>query len=597
MLALMNLIKRVVIAVLIVALAASPVLAVEEIPAMFETEDVQTETEQETLSEGQKDIRDKSRQREALGQAGVKEVTEPTKSGDEAEPCDVDMDDPEFFKYYIVDENGSILRKDNNGKLYRAGSSSYGGYAHPEKYKNYSKYHCIDVSAHQRKINWAAVKKAGITHAIIRVGYRGYGAAGNLREDEYYKENITGAYNAGIKVGVYIYSQALTQKEAREEADFIMKYIKPYRSKITLPVVFDYEFSPVPTGRFVSGKISKARMTANCTAFCERVKAAGYVPMVYANYSMLTKKLDYKTLQNKYKIWLAHYTSESKKPATDYPGTFYMWQYSSSGYVNGINGRVDVNYIYDNSVRTAVNEDGEKVFVRADGTVLKSRWVYYKGNYYYASGTGALLKGFHTVDGRKRFFNSYGTAKSKAWLTTSSGNRYYRISKGALATGYNKIGNYYYGFRSSGVMYKGTAVMGDKRYKFASDGKSVLYTVKTKTALNCRTGPSTGYRVKGTYRKGAKVNIVRAYKGWGRMTNGYWIKLKYTYKVAWYPQLVASYKARTTTCVNYRKGPSTSYRRVGSYSAGKTITITGIRDGWGKMRNGYWIKLTYTKKI
>ena len=605
MLFLMNSVKRIIIAVLIVALAASPVLAADEIPAAAELDIVKSEAEQGTQSEGVTETLNENRQDETQeqsnsGQADAKEIAEPAKSSAAAEngsgdSYDADREDPEFFKYYTVDENGNIVRKDSNTRMYRAGSSSFGGYAHPAKYSSYTKYHCIDVSEFQGNINWAAVRKAGITHAIIRIGYRGYGAAGNMRTDEYFKKNITRAYNAGIKVGVYIYSQALTQTEARAEADFIMKYISPYRSKITLPVVFDYEFSPVPTGRFVSGKISKAKMTANCTAFCERVRAAGYEPMVYANYSMLTNHLDYKTLHSKYKIWLAHYTSNKK--ATDYPGSFYMWQYASDGYVSGINGRVDVNYIYDNSVRKTVNEEGKEIFVKADGTVLKSRWVYYRGNYYYSSSTGPILKGFYTVDGRRRYFNSSGIAASKAWLTTSSGNRYYRISKGALATGYNKIGYYYYGFSSSGVMYKGIVAMSGKRYKFASDGKSVLYTVKTKTGLNYRSGPSTGYRIKGSYRKDTSLNIVRYYNGWGRMTNGYWIKLTYTYKTAWYPQLISPYKAKTTTYVNYRTGPSTSYRRVGSYQAGKIITITQIRNGWGRMANGYWIKLTYVRKI
>lgn len=138
---------------------------------------------------------------------------------------------------------------------------------------------------------------------------------------------------------MYIYSQAITTKEAEDEATYIINLINKYKDKITLPVVFDFEFG----GRLnasVAKKLGKTKTTDICEAFCDKVKAAGYVPMVYANYDMLTNYLDKETLHKKYKIWLAHYTDKTSYTGMDW------WQYTSSGKVKGISGNVDMNHVY-----------------------------------------------------------------------------------------------------------------------------------------------------------------------------------------------------------------------------------------------------------
>lgn len=195
----------------------------------------------------------------------------------------------------------------------------------------------IDVSHHQGVIDWKKVAADGIEFAFVRVAGRGYGTAGNLFEDALYKINLEQARAAGLDVGVYIYSQATTQKEARDEAAYILERIKGY--DINLPVVFDYEY-------YAGGRLSKAKLTNKqrtdiCRAFCEAVKFAGYEPMIYANKSMLKDDLNAAVLSADYKIWLAHYTT-----ATDYQGEYTFWQHTSQGSVNGINGNVDMNYHY-----------------------------------------------------------------------------------------------------------------------------------------------------------------------------------------------------------------------------------------------------------
>ena len=204
--------------------------------------------------------------------------------------------------------------------------------------------HGIDVSQYQKNIDWQKVKADGIKYAIIRVGYRG-STQGTLNEDPYFRQNIQGALAAGIEVGVYIFSQATTKKEAVEEANYLLERIKDYN--ITFPVVLDYEFTS-GSGRLEEAKLSKEKATNVCLAFCETVQAAGYTPMVYANPDMLNNHLNPENISDKYLIWLANYTT-----ATSYTGKYDYWQYSSDGTVDGIEGRVDMNFFYGTDIANA----------------------------------------------------------------------------------------------------------------------------------------------------------------------------------------------------------------------------------------------------
>ncbi len=213
-------------------------------------------------------------------------------------------------------------------------------YSHNPRFEGYSIVNGIDVSSYQKTVDWNAVKADGIDYAFVRVGFRGYGDTGTLNQDGKYKQNLENAPKAGIKVGVYMYSQAITVEEAIEEANFILERIKGY--EITLPVVFDFEYAATGLGRLYHAKLSKREATDICAAFCETVSAAGYTPMIYANKNMLETKMYADELDDKYQIWLANYTNK-----TSYAGDYQYWQYSSSGKVDGITtGRVDVNFFY-----------------------------------------------------------------------------------------------------------------------------------------------------------------------------------------------------------------------------------------------------------
>jgi GH25 family lysozyme M1 (1,4-beta-N-acetylmuramidase) len=198
----------------------------------------------------------------------------------------------------------------------------------------------IDVSAWQGDIDWEAVAASGIEFAIIRVGYRGYGAAGTLCNDGYFKANIEGALAAGLKVGVYIYSQAITIQEGIDEAQFVLDRIGGY--DISLPLFIDYEYAGTGIGRLYNAHLSKAVATDICNAFVYTVQKAGYSGAVYAGRNFIWEQLNPSDLSC---LWLAHYVYTGS--TTNYSGDYDFWQFSSSGTVDGIAGKVDMDFWFD----------------------------------------------------------------------------------------------------------------------------------------------------------------------------------------------------------------------------------------------------------
>ena len=190
----------------------------------------------------------------------------------------------------------------------------------------------IDVSKWNGKINWAAVKASGVDYVIIRCGYRG-SSSGALIEDSLFKTNIQGATAAGLKVGIYFFSQAVTEAEAVKEASFAVEKAKGYN--LSYPIFIDTE----PSGGRADS-LDKASRTAVVNAFCSTVAAAGYKSGIYASKSWFESKLNTSSL-TQYKIWVAQYAS-----AISYKGRYDMWQYSHKGTISGINGSVDLNYSY-----------------------------------------------------------------------------------------------------------------------------------------------------------------------------------------------------------------------------------------------------------
>ncbi len=191
----------------------------------------------------------------------------------------------------------------------------------------------IDASEHQGIIDWEKVSSDGYEFAMLRIGYRGYGTAGSLHVDAVFHENITGAKAAGLDVGVYFFSQAVNEEETLEEAALVLENLKGY--ELELPVVFDPERIRNDTAR--TDDVSGEQFTKNTVLFCEKMKEAGYQPMIYSNLVWEAFEYDMEQLAD-YPIWYADYEAA---PQTPYRFTF--WQYSEKGRVDGIDGAVDLN--------------------------------------------------------------------------------------------------------------------------------------------------------------------------------------------------------------------------------------------------------------
>ena len=194
----------------------------------------------------------------------------------------------------------------------------------------------IDVSKYQSNINWEQVKQAGVNFVLIRIGYRGYGS-GTLVQDPMFEQHFTNARNAGLKVGVYFFSQAVNENEAREEAQGCW-YVLNGRG-LDYPIYFDSEASGASNGGGRADGLGQADRTKCAIAFCEEIKALGYQPGVYASTRWFQQRLDLSQLTG-YSIWNAHYNVASSPIACN------MWQGSCTARISGYSGQLDVNISY-----------------------------------------------------------------------------------------------------------------------------------------------------------------------------------------------------------------------------------------------------------
>ena len=368
----------------------------------------------------------------------------------------------------------------------------------------------IDVSRYQGTINWRAVKNAGIDFAMVRVS-----GNSSYTLDAQFHANMTGAHNAGLKVGVYIYSYATTPAQAVVEANYVLSQIKNYN--VSFPVAIDIEDS-------VHKSKTPAELAAIANAFCSTIEAAGYYPIVYGSKSWFTSYIQ--TSAIKYDLWVAQYNSFCTYDKYD------IWQASSTGRVNGISGNVDINYLYKDYSSIIVENgwcqkngvyyyhkkykpvtgiqtiDGSKYYFDATGRMhtgwasLNNTWYYfntdgkmatgwleYKDDWYYlnadgkmatgwltiASGTyylnpanGDMLTGWQTIDGKQYYFHESGARAGG--FTVLNGKTYYFGNDSALRTGWQTINGSTYYFDATGIMQTGWSDIDGARYYFNTDG-------------------------------------------------------------------------------------------------------------------------------
>ena len=201
----------------------------------------------------------------------------------------------------------------------------------------------IDVSRYQQSIDWKRVKESGNTFVFIRAGYRGYGADGTLNTDLNFETNYAGALDAGMDIGVYFFSQATTEAEAKEEAQYVLKLLNG--RALGLPVMMDFEIPTDSAGRY-TGRLYQAKLSDEmyakvCLAFCSEIEKNGYTAGVYAGSGILNKGVNTALKKAGYPVWLAHWTTQTR-----YEGEFTYWQFSGGSTVPGIAAKTDLDIRY-----------------------------------------------------------------------------------------------------------------------------------------------------------------------------------------------------------------------------------------------------------
>lgn len=192
----------------------------------------------------------------------------------------------------------------------------------------------VDLSYHNDKVDWDELANAGCEFVMLRIGYRGY-TAGGLVEDEKFEEYAKAAQDAGINLGVYFFTQAVSVEEAIEEAEYVLEILDG--RELQYPVAFDTEYINDPEARTNKEDISDELRSEICIAFCETIKSHGYYPMIYASENWMRRNMDLKALTD-YEFWAPQYLDEN-----DFLFDFSMWQYTEEGTIPGVAGEVDID--------------------------------------------------------------------------------------------------------------------------------------------------------------------------------------------------------------------------------------------------------------
>jgi len=311
----------------------------------------------------------------------------------------------------------------------------------------------IDVSRWQGEINWSQVAADDVS--FVMLGTRSKGAV-----DPYFHRNIQQASAAGVKVGVYIYSLAVTVEMAEAEADFVLNLIHDY--PVSYPVAFDMEDS-------TQGNLSKEELAAIANAFCKKISDSGYYPIVYANENWLKNKLDMSLMD--YPVWVARY---SARPSYQNP---VMWQATSTGSVKGINGNVDIDFQFkDFSGQIPANTwrtiNGKRYYY-SNYAKQKNAWAQDSSDWYYMDSEGLASTGWITVSG-SRYYLDETTGKMQTGWRQDQGKWYYLGSSGAVKKGWIEDNGAWYYTDSNGIMQTGWLDADGKRYYMESSGKMAV---------------------------------------------------------------------------------------------------------------------------
>lgn len=327
----------------------------------------------------------------------------------------------------------------------------------------------IDISHWQGEIDWKQVARNDIEFVMLGTRYQG-------EVDPQFHTNAQGAVNAGLKLGAYIYSYALTVEEAEAEADFILDLIKDY--PISYPVAFDIEDSSQTS-------LDPTQISAMINAFCKKIEDAGYYPLVYANDYWLANRIDLSQLN--YDVWVARYEVEH-----DFESPV-MWQATSTGSVDGINGNVDIDFQYKDFSEKLPSDlwrniDGKSYYYK-NYVMQKNSWIHDGNGWYFMNSDGHPATGWLNQNDITYYLDPNTGKMTQGWLMTSDGWRYFDLngvmqtgwlmdqgawyhigSDGLMDTGLLEDGGKYYFLRDSGAMATGWRMLGDTWYYFGDDG-------------------------------------------------------------------------------------------------------------------------------
>ena len=316
----------------------------------------------------------------------------------------------------------------------------------------------IDVSEHQGRIDWNAVKASGIDFAILRVGFGAPSWGG--RVDYQFNRNISECERLGIPYGVYIYSYAFDNQQAADEASMVIDCLSGHNPR--LPVYYDLEDRTIIADGRQSGIASRAQ------TFCNKISSAGYKPGIYANLNWFNNILTDPVFKSgSWDHWIAQYNSQCH-----YTGSYSFWQYTSRGKVSGISGNIDMNYAYvDVSLYYWQLKEGTWYYATSDGKAYTG-WLRQGGAWYWLDpdAGGVMATGLHECNGSMYWFNASG-AMATGWVL-DGGTWYYATGSGALARGPVSVGGVPYCFDArTGAMLTGyqTDAQGVRRY-FGSCG-------------------------------------------------------------------------------------------------------------------------------
>ncbi|MCD7918101.1 MAG: SH3 domain-containing protein [Clostridiales bacterium] len=453
-------------------------------------------------------------------------------------------------------------------------------YTHASRFSDSLVLMGIDVSHWQSEIDWEAVAADGVTFVFIRCGYTGTADDFHMVEDTRFAENIQGAYDAGIAVGIYYFSQALTVEEAEQEAAMTLSLLEPYQDMITLPVVYDLE--KVSDSR--TKGLSAAKATANALAWLEAVEAQGYTAYYYGSTGVLGDLFDLTQLED-YGCWVARYNT-STSSSLDYD----FWQYTDVGEVDGIDTAVDCDFYYMDDIGSM----GTVTVTAGDSGCLTLRWSAVEGATHYqiyrSTSSGSGFSKVKTVSASNLSYEDTGL---------EDGTTYYYKVRAYSNSGYIPI---YSGFSSVvSAAVGGSASSGSDSNGLLSGSNSISgEAAVTTAALNLRSGAGTDYSVVTVIPKGETVTVLDK-------TDDTWYQVSYTNSAGtiWTGYVSAAYltvsdsgsdnssnsvsgeAAVTTAALNLRSGAGTDYSVVTVIPKGDTVTVLD-------KTNESWYQVSYT---